>query len=99
MTQSAPPEVRIAPCETVAECHACEDLQTAVWGGGEREIIPYDILRAIGHAGGTVLGAWDGARIVGMALSFVAWGARAHTTTRICSACYRSIAAGASAGD
>ena len=73
MTQSAPPEVRIAPCETVAECHACEDLQTAVWGGGEREIIPYDILRAISHAGGTLLGAWDGARIVGMALSFVAW--------------------------
>jgi predicted GNAT superfamily acetyltransferase len=75
MTQSAPPDLRIAMCESVAECHACEDLQTAVWGGGEREIIPYDILRAIGHAGGTVLGAWDGARIVGMALSFVAWDA------------------------
>ncbi len=74
MTQSVPPDLRIAMCESVAECHACEDLQTAVWGGGEREIIPYDILRAIGHAGGTVLGAWDGARIVGMALSFVAWG-------------------------
>jgi predicted GNAT superfamily acetyltransferase len=74
MTHSAPPDLRIAMCESVAECHACEDLQTAVWGGGEREIIPYDILRAIGYAGGTVLGAWDGARIVGMALSFVAWG-------------------------
>jgi predicted GNAT superfamily acetyltransferase len=69
------PDLRIAMCESVAECHACEDLQAAVWGGGEREIIPYDILRAIGHAGGTVLGAWDDARIVGMALSFVAWGA------------------------
>lgn len=75
MTHSAPPDLRIAMCESVAECHSCEDLQAAVWGGGEREIIPYDILRAIGHAGGTVLGAWDGARIVGMALSFVAWGA------------------------
>jgi predicted GNAT superfamily acetyltransferase len=75
MTYAAPPDLRIAMCESVAECHACEDLQTAVWGGGEREIIPYDILRAIGHAVGTVLGAWDGARIVGMALSFVAWGA------------------------
>ncbi|MGI8856216.1 MAG: GNAT family N-acetyltransferase [Thermomicrobiales bacterium] len=71
---TTPPNLRIAMCESVAECHACEDLQTAVWGGSEREIIPYDILRAIGHAGGTVLGAWDGERIVGMALSFVAWG-------------------------
>jgi predicted GNAT superfamily acetyltransferase len=68
------PDLRIAMCESVAECHACEDVQTAVWGGSEREIIPYDILRAIGHAGGTVLGAWDGLRIVGLALSFVAWG-------------------------
>ena len=75
MMRSTPPDLRIAMCETVADCHACEDLQTAVWGGSEREIIPYDILRAIGHAGGTVLGAWDGARIVGMALSFVAWSA------------------------
>src|SRR4051812_50036226 len=70
-----PPAIRIAPCESVAECHACEDLQTAIWGGGEREIIPYDILRAIGHAGGTVLGAWHGGENVGRAPRFVAWGA------------------------
>jgi predicted GNAT superfamily acetyltransferase len=31
-------------------------------------------MRAILHAGGTVLGAWDGERLVGMALSIVAWG-------------------------
>ncbi len=61
-------------CDTVAAFHACEDLQRAVWGGSEREITPYDILRAIAHAGGAVVGAWDGARMVGMALSFVAWG-------------------------
>jgi len=74
-TRGKPPDLRIAMCETVAECHACEDLQIAVWGGGEREIIPYDILRVIAHAGGTVIGAWHGERIIGMALSFVAWGA------------------------
>lgn len=62
-------------CTTIAEFHACEDLQLGVWGGSEREIVPYDILRAIAHAGGAVVGAWDGERMVGMALSFVAWGA------------------------
>lgn len=71
--QPEPPDIRIAMCETVAEYHAGEDLQMAVWGGGEREIVPYDLLRAIALAGGTVLGAWHGERIVGMALSLVAW--------------------------
>jgi predicted GNAT superfamily acetyltransferase len=75
VTPPEPPNIHIAMCETVAECHACEDLQLAVWGGTEREVTPYDILRAIVHAGGTVLGAWHGGRIVGMALSIVAWGA------------------------
>ncbi len=75
VSQIVPPDIRIAMCETVAACHACEDLQLAVWGGSERELVPYDILRAIVHAGGTVLGAWDGERMVGIALSFVAWGA------------------------
>ncbi len=75
MTQGFPPTIRIAICETVADFHACEDVQLAVWEGSEREIVPYDILRAIVHAGGTVVGAWDGGQMVGMALSFVAWGA------------------------
>lgn len=74
MTAASPPAIRIAMCETIVDLHACEDLQVAVWGGGEREITPYDIMRAILHAGGTVLGAWDGDRFVGMALSIVAWG-------------------------
>ncbi|MCA1668827.1 MAG: hypothetical protein LC793_15815 [Thermomicrobia bacterium] len=74
MTDRVPPDLRVAMCETVAECHACEDLQLAVWAGSEREIVPYDILRAIRHAGGTVVGAWDGERMVGMALSVVAFG-------------------------
>ncbi len=72
--QDVPPAIRVGMCETVADFHACEDVQFAVWGGSEREIVPYDILRAIAHASGTVAGAWDGARMVGMALSFVAWG-------------------------
>lgn len=75
VTQSPPPNLRIAMCETIADFHACEDLHLAIWEGSEREIVPYDILRAIGHAGGTVVGAWDGTQMVGMALSFVAFGA------------------------
>ncbi len=73
MKLPTPPDLRVGMCETVADFHACEDVQLAVWGGSEREIVPYDILRAIMHAGGTVVGAWDGGRMVGMALSFVAW--------------------------
>jgi len=67
--------LRVAMCETVADFHACEDVQMVVWAGSEREIVPYDILRAIVHAGGTVVSAWNGGQMVGMALSFVAFGA------------------------
>src|SRR3954471_2803458 len=74
VTQNGSPVIRIAMCGTVAEYHAFEDLQVAVWGGGEREITPYDMMRAIAHAGGTVLGAWHGGRLVGMALSVIGWG-------------------------
>jgi len=74
VTQTAPPTIRIAMCGEVAEFHACEDLQQAVWGGSAREIIPYDIMIAVAHAGGAVMGAWDGDQLVGMTLSFVAWG-------------------------
>ncbi len=65
--------LRIAPCTTIAAFHACEDVQLAVWGGSEREAVPYDMLRAIAHAGGTVVGAWDGDTLVGMAMSIVGW--------------------------
>jgi len=75
VTRGIPPAIHIAVCETVADFHACEDVQLAVWEGSERDIVPYDILRAIAHAGGTVIGAWVGRRMVGMALSIVAWGA------------------------
>lgn len=73
MKSPTAPMIRVAMCEMIAEFHACEDLQLAVWAGSEREIVPYDILRAIAHGGGTVLGAWDGGQMVGMALSFIAW--------------------------
>jgi len=69
---SKPTALKIETCKEISEFHACEDLQLEIWGGTEREIIPYDIMLAMAKCGGTLIGAWDGARLIGIALAFVA---------------------------
>lgn len=55
----------IRPVTDVAELRAVEDLQLAVWGMPERDIVPLHHLLAASGAGGRVLGAFlpDGALI------------------------------------
>jgi predicted GNAT superfamily acetyltransferase len=66
-------EIRIAPCRQLSDFHAAEAVQDAVWQGGPQEVVPYHIMIAIADSGGTVIGAWEQERMVGMALSFVVW--------------------------
>jgi len=70
---SKPTALKIETCKAISDFHACEDLQLEIWGGAEREIIPYDIMIAMAKCGGTLIGAWDGTRLIGIALSFVAF--------------------------
>ena len=55
----------IRPVTDVAELRAVEDLQLAVWGMPERDVVPFHHLLAASGAGGSVLGAFtpDGALI------------------------------------
>lgn len=64
--------LKIEICKEIADFHTCEDLQLEIWGGREREIIPYDIMIAMSKCGGTLIGAWDEANLIGLALSFIA---------------------------
>lgn len=54
-----------------AEYRAAEDLQDAVWGGGERDMVPSHMLLAAQKAGGLLLGAFDGAEMVGLVFGFL----------------------------
>jgi predicted GNAT superfamily acetyltransferase len=56
---------------THAEYLAAEDLQYAVWGGSEREIVPVPMLLTAHKNGGVLLGAFDDQRLVGLVFSFV----------------------------
>ena len=52
------------------ELDAMSDLQTAVWGFDPIDVVPSYIFVAAVRAGGLVLGAFDGDRLIGYALGF-----------------------------
>lgn len=67
-----PHPVRIRPITDVATLRACEALQAEVWGGGERDVVPYHQLLAAAKSGGAVLGAFTPAGdLVGFCYGFV----------------------------
>jgi predicted GNAT superfamily acetyltransferase len=65
------PDLTIRPLETMAEFHAAEDLQRAVWPGADIEVTPAHVLTTAAHNGGLVLGAFDGDRLVGFVFGFL----------------------------
>lgn len=51
---------------------ACEAIEQAVWGLSERELLPASQLVAAVHAGGLVIGAFEGAKLIGFVYGFPA---------------------------
>ena len=56
---------------SVEEMRAVEELQKEVWGIPDRDIVSVFMLRATNAAGGVLVGAFDGAALVGFAYGFV----------------------------
>jgi predicted GNAT superfamily acetyltransferase len=63
--------ISIRPLNSPKELLQAEKVQLEAWGMTERMVTPKDIMKAILSNGGLVLGAFDGERMVGMALSFL----------------------------
>jgi predicted GNAT superfamily acetyltransferase len=61
----------IRPLASPADMLLVEELQRAVWSGDETEIVPVHMLLAVAQAGGVVLGAFEGERLVGMVFGFL----------------------------
>jgi predicted GNAT superfamily acetyltransferase len=61
--------IRIAPLTEIAEFETCVELQLAVWGYSEGDLIPKRVFIVARQIGGQVLGAFDGEAIVGFAMS------------------------------
>jgi predicted GNAT superfamily acetyltransferase len=66
MTQSG---VTIRICKEHAEWEACVRLQQEVWGFSDLDLVPLRMFSVASKIGGQVIGAYDGAKLVGFALS------------------------------
>jgi predicted GNAT superfamily acetyltransferase len=66
--QSIQPIV-IAPLTTLAHFERCVDLQAAVWGYADGDIIPRRVFIVAQRIGGQVLGAFDGDTVIAFAMS------------------------------
>jgi predicted GNAT superfamily acetyltransferase len=58
--------------DNIADLEQLVDLETQVWQMAEREAVPVNILHAIAHSGGCVIGAYDGKKLIGFALALIA---------------------------
>lgn len=58
--------------DSIDDFEASFNLEVAVWGLDPRDAVPVNLLRALTHGGGSLLGAYDGTALVGIALGFPA---------------------------
>jgi predicted GNAT superfamily acetyltransferase len=63
--------VTVRKCTTLAEFHDCVSLQRHVWQESDLEIEPVNMFVVAANTGGQVLGAFDGAKLVGYTLAVV----------------------------
>lgn len=63
----------IRDVESDAEFHAIEDIQKEAWGFNDLDTVPAATLMATKHAGGVVLGAFEGDAMIGFAYGFAAY--------------------------
>jgi predicted GNAT superfamily acetyltransferase len=63
----------IRDVEAEAEYHAIEDIQKEAWGFDDLDVVPAATLVATQYAGGSVLGAFEGKRMIGFAYAFPAF--------------------------
>jgi predicted GNAT superfamily acetyltransferase len=65
--------VIVRKCTTLDEFEACVTLQREIWGEDDLEIEPVTGFIVASETGGQVLGAFDGARLVGYTLGLIGY--------------------------
>jgi predicted GNAT superfamily acetyltransferase len=66
---AAPQSIQLRHCSRLQEFDACVRVQQRIWG--DELAVPSTIIIAIHHAGGQVLGAFDGSQLIGFVLAFL----------------------------
>jgi predicted GNAT superfamily acetyltransferase len=66
-------QIAIRACETLEEMQSCFALHKEVWSFSDAELVPVRLFVVASKIGGQVIGAFDGAALVGFALAFPGW--------------------------
>lgn len=61
--------VVVRRCQGLSEYAACMEVERAVWGSADIDIVPLPIFVVAAETGGEVLGAFDGERVIGFTLA------------------------------
>lgn len=67
------PTIQIEPIESIAQMKALEKLQQDVWGWDDLDTTPLMNFIIMKELGGTLIGAFDGEKVIGFAFGFVGW--------------------------
>ena len=64
--------IEIRPIDTIEACRELEEVQMAVWGGGERTAVPDHLLITMAKNGGVLLGAYNpDNQMIGFVMGFL----------------------------
>jgi predicted GNAT superfamily acetyltransferase len=66
-----PTDFAIRPLESIQDFIACEQIQRQVWGPGDVEVVPLNMLAAVTRNGGIALGAFAGSDLIGFVFGFL----------------------------
>ena len=64
--------IEIRLLRDIEEITFCEDIQKVAWGMDEAEVVPGPQLNALYYSGGILAGAFDGQRLIGFIVGFLA---------------------------
>ena len=67
--EEKPAEIAVRLCSGLAEFATCIEIERAVWGSADVDIVPLPLFVVAAETGGQVLGAFAGERMVGFTLA------------------------------
>jgi len=62
--------IEIRSLATIEEIHECERLQKLIWGFEDLSVVPHHLVVTTIKAGGLLLGAYEGSRLIGFVFGF-----------------------------
>src|SRR6266478_8424150 len=69
-------DLLIRPCHGIEEFEACLYVEREVWKSSDLDVVPIPLFVVASETGGQVLGAFQGAELVGFTLAIAGWRAR-----------------------